>query len=123
MNNLIVSEYQECKTFWQWVCVKGYADDVIKNANERMGDTGWFIRALYAIGFRKGLPDYHYIVRNNHWSSLWIEVKRRDQRTKKQRPEQVEWQERLRKRGHAAEFAYGCDDAIQIFERYVSNDL
>lgn len=122
-NTLIPSEYQECKAFWQYACLMGFNDDLVKNANERMGDSNWFINALYAIGFRKGLLDYHYIVPNGKYHGLWLEFKRRDERGKKTKREQDEWIARLLKRGHYASYAYGCDDAIKIYTDYVNNRI
>lgn len=88
-----------------------------------MGDTHWFIKALYAIGFRKGLLDYHYIVANQKYHGLWLEFKRIDELGKKTKPEQDAWIERLRKRGHYASYAYGCEHAIKIYTDYVNNRL
>lgn len=121
---LIPTEYQECKAFWQYACRAGFSDDLIKNANERIQvDGGWFIKALYAIGFRKGLLDYQLIRSNEKYHTLWIEMKRIDQRNIKKRPEQDEWIERLLRRGHYAAYAYGCDDAIRIYKEYINNEL
>src|SRR5271165_4979738 len=99
MQTIIPSEYQECKVFWQYAERLRFSDDLVKNANERMGDTSWFIKALFAIGFRKGLPDYHYIVANQKYHGLWMEMKRKDQSDEKKKPEQDKWIERLLKRG------------------------
>ncbi len=120
---LIPSEFEECKAFWQYAGIKGFQDDLIKNANERKENDPWFIKALYAIGFRKGLLDYHYIVANLTYHGLWIEMKRKDQREEKKKPEQDEWIARLLKRGHYASYAYGCDDAIRIYMDYVNNRI
>lgn len=125
LNNsiLIPSEYQECKAFWQYASKVGFSDDLIKHANERMGDSRWFIRALYAIGFRKGLLDYQFIKANGKYHTLWIEMKRKDQKPKDSKPEQNAWIARLLNRGHYASYAYGCDDAIRIFNDYINNKL
>jgi len=100
-----------------------FDDDLVKHANERVGDPMWFIKALYAVGFRKGLPDYQYIVPNEKYHSLWLEFKRADQRDKKKATEQDEWIERLMKRGHYAAYAYGLVDAIKIYTDYINNRL
>jgi hypothetical protein len=121
---LIPSEYQECKTFWQYATRLGFAEDLIKHANERKErDGGWFLKALFAIGFRKGLLDYQYIVANQKYHSLWIEMKRLDHDPKNNKAEQDEWIERLLKKGHYASYAYGCDHAIKIYQDYINNRL
>src|SRR6267154_1620491 len=120
---LIASEYQECKAFWQYAIEAGFHDDLVKNANERKENDSWFINALFAIGFRKGLPDYHYICANQTYHGLWIEMKRMDERGKKTKSEQDEWIARLLKKGHYASYAYGCEDAIRIYKDYVNNRI
>lgn len=120
---LIPSEYQECKTFYQYAVRKGFHEDLVKNANERMGDQGWFIKALIAIGMRKGWPDYHYFVANNKYHGLWLEFKRIDERGKPTPAAQDACIERLKMRGHYACYVYGCDEAIRIFTAYINNEL
>lgn len=123
MQSFIPTEYQECKTFWQYIVKHKFSDDWVKHANERQKDESWFIRALFAIGFKKGLPDYQYIVSNGTYHTLWIEMKRKDQRLEKKRPEQDAWIDKLIHRGHYATYAYGCDDAIKIYTDYMQNKL
>ena len=118
----MATEYQECKAFWQFAQKMGWADDIIKHANERM-DKGWFIRALVYIGMRKGLPDYQYIVANEKFHGLWMEFKRPELRGKKHNKEQNEWIARLLKRGHYARYVYGADDAIKLMMDYIHNRI
>ena len=120
---IIPSEYQETKTFWQWVMVMGFSDDVIKHCNERMGDSAWFIKALYAVGLYKGLLDYQYIVANEKYHGLWLEFKKKDQINKKKPPEQDALIERLLRNGYYATYVYGCDDAINTFNNYINNKI
>lgn len=120
---LILSEYEECKAFWQYACAMGFSEDLTKNANERMGDPRWFIKSLVAIGFRKGLPDYIYWRPNKKYHTLWIEMKRKDERGKETRLEQDDCIARLIKTGHYATYAYGCDDAIRIYNNYITNQI
>lgn len=118
---LIPSEYQECKAFWQWAQLHPHFKRLlIKQANERNGDS-WFTKALLAIGLRPGLPDYQYPARNEKYIGLWIEIKRIDQRDKKKRENQEEWLEKLRAEGHHATYAFGASDAIKICMDYVNN--
>jgi len=58
------TEYEECKTFWEYVSIKRLDDYIIKHANERQ-DKPWFIKALFAIRFKQGIPDYQFIKSNN----------------------------------------------------------
>jgi hypothetical protein len=120
---IIPSENDECKAFWQFLVKSNLSDDWIKHANERMGDPKWFIKNLFHIGFRKGLPDYQFIMSNKTYHNLWIEMKRIDQRNVKKKLEQDEWIARLLKRGHYASYAYGCEDAIRIYRDYVNNRI
>lgn len=120
---LIPSEYQECKAFWDYILLLKLDKDFIKHANERMGDKSWFIKALFAIGFYKGLLDYQYIVSNEKFHGLWIEMKRVDQREEKKRIEQDKLIARLLKNGYYATYAYGCEDAIRILTLYINNRI
>ena len=120
---LIPSEYQECKAFWQYAVAKGFSDYLVKHCNERKENDPWFVKSLLAIGLAKGLPDYQYIIPNAKYHSLWLEMKRKDQRNEKKRPEQDTWIARLKKVGHYSTYAYGCDDAIKIYTDYVNNRL
>jgi hypothetical protein len=72
---------------------------------------------------RKGLPDYQYPLKNATYASLWLEMKRIDQREKEKKPEQDAWLEKLRKAGHYATYAYGCEDAIRIYNDYINDRL
>lgn len=116
------TEYEECKAFWQYICLKGLSDLFIKHANERT-DSPWFIKALYAIGFKKGIPDYQFIRKNAKYSTLWLEIKRISERNKQKRDEQSTWLDRLNVEGHYAAYAHGADEAIKLLEDYLNNKL
>jgi hypothetical protein len=120
---VIPSEYQECKAFWGYAqIVPLLREYLIKHANERIGHS-WFTKALIAIGMRPGLVDYQWPLRNEKYNGLWIEMKRIDGREKAKDADQDEWIEKLRKIGHYATYAYGCDHAIKIYTDYVNNRL
>lgn len=120
---LIPSEYQECKTFWDYCQrIDLLKDNMIHIANEGQRDE-WFTKALLNIGMRPGILDYHLPVRNDRYIGLWLEMKRIDQRNIKKRANQNEWIDRLNKNGHYATYAYGCEDAIQIYTAYINNKL
>lgn len=122
-SKLIASEYAECKAFWEYVCLKGMDKDFIKHASERIGDPAWYVQALCRIGFRKGVPDYQYIVANDKYHGLWLEFKRSDQRSRKKPPEQQAMIDRLLERNHFACFVYNSMEAIDILNLYIDNKL
>ena len=115
------NEYQECRTYWEWAQHHPIlANYLIKHVNE--GKRSKILgHLLNLIGMRKGLPDYQLPISNDTYHGLWLEVKTQDERDKKQKKEQVDWLEKLRKAGHYANFAYGCDDAIQQTLDYLNN--
>lgn len=116
------SEYQECKAFWQWAQLQPVlCDYLIKIANENQSQP-WFLRALYLIGMRPGLPDYFLPIANQQWNGLWIEMKKKDKKKHKKNEKQEIWIEKLLKIDHYATYAYGCDDAIRICTHYLVND-
>jgi hypothetical protein len=120
---LIVSEYEECKTFMDWVNLNpALAQFMIKNTNEGQY-TPWFVKALIRIGMRPGLPDYHLPLKNDRFMGLWIEMKRKDEQDKKKKAEQDAWIARLNKIGHYATYAYGADEAIRITNQYLNNKI
>jgi hypothetical protein len=120
---LIPSEYQECKAFWEYAQrIQVLREYLIKHANERIGYS-WFTKALMAIGMRKGLPDYQLPIQNHKYIGLWIEFKRRDKKNNKKDIDQEKWIENLNKIGHYATYAYGCDDAIRIYQDYINNRI
>lgn len=120
---LIASEYEECKAFWNYCQqVLHLGKTLIKHANEDRRDA-WFAKALVAIGLTHGVCDYQYLVSNGKYHTLWIEMKRIDERGKKTRAEQDDFIEMLKRHGHYATYAYGCDEAIKIYTDYVNNKL
>lgn len=121
---LIPSEYQECKTYWEYAkthpILKKY---LVKIPNERIDKEGWFTKALIAIGMRPGIQDYQLPCRNDKYIGLWLEVKRRDEKGKKLRVEQQHWHDTWREVGHYTAVAYGCDEAIKITLDYLANQI
>lgn len=117
---LIPSEYQECKTFWEYAqthpVLKRY---LVKHANERIDKEGWFTKALIAIGMRVGIQDYQLPFPNGRYVGLWIEMKKRDEKGKSLRNEQQHWHDAWREIGHYTAVAYGCDEAIKITLDYL----
>jgi hypothetical protein len=116
-------EYEECKIFYQIACysprVRQY---LIKNVNEGKR-TRFMGYMLNLIGMRKGLPDYQLPLRNDKYIGLWIEMKKKSEKDKPKKFEQVDWLAKLRVAGHYASFAYGHEEAIQILNDYLNNQL
>jgi len=120
---LVLSEFKESQLFWEY-CQKvlrlGMDIYHIPNEGQR---TQWYGKALISIGLTPGACDYHYVVANEKYHGLWLEIKTVDERDKTKRPEQDAFIANLLKRGHYATYAYGCDDAIKIYTDYVNNKL
>lgn len=117
------SEYQECLAYWQWAqhypIVKEF---LIKHVNEgkRSKMTG---HRLNMIGMRKGLPDYQLAIPNKTYYGFWLEMKKKEEKCKEKREEQVEWINKLRSIGHYANFAYGWEDAVDQTLGYINNRI
>lgn len=119
----IPTEYQECKAYWSWAqhhtILREY---LIKHVNEGKRS---YVSAKYLqlIGMRKGLPDYQLPIPNNKFHSLWLEMKRINQKNRKKDTDQLAWQERLLRAGHCAIFVYGWEDAAKITIAYLNNKI
>jgi hypothetical protein len=117
------NEYMECVAYWKWSqtnpVLRKY---LIKHVNEgkRTKLTGHY---LNRIGMRKGLPDYQLPLGNGNWIGFWLEMKPRNQKNFKKKPEQVEWIEKLRLVGHYANFSYGWEDAMHQTLDYINNKI
>jgi hypothetical protein len=122
-NPLVLSEYKECRLYWEWAMLHPLLRDyLIKHVNEgKRSNIGGHL--LNLIGMRKGIPDYQLPLANQNWHSLWLEMKRKDEINKKQKKEQIEWHERLRSAGNYATFAYGYEDAAQKTMDYLHNRI
>lgn len=118
-----MSEYQECCAYYEWAqyhpIVREY---LIHHVNEgkRSIVSG---KRLKLIGMRKGLPDYQLPIANQNWHGLWLEMKTPDQKTKKQKIEQIEWVNKLLLVKQYACFAFGCDHAINLTLEYLNNKM
>ncbi len=120
---LIPSEFKECQAFWDYCQrVLRLGLTLIKHANEGKREA-WYGCALKSIGLTPGVCDYQYLVSNGKYHTLWLEMKKIDERNKKKRPEQDAFIEMLNKNGHYATYAYGALDAIRIYTDYVNNRL
>ncbi len=124
----VISEYQECKCYWKWAQTNPItAEYLVKHVNEGQRQS-WYVKALQYIGMRKGLPDYQLIWPNQNWGALWIEMKRRDEKSKcgkrtEHQQRQDEWIERLKSAKHYATYAYGWEDAMRITNEYLTDKI
>lgn len=119
----IPTEYQECKVFYEYTqSILRLGKTLIHHANEGPR-VGWWGKALSNVGLTRGVCDYQYIVPNNKYHTLWIEMKRRDGYHKKKNPDQEEFIDTLRAHGHYSCYAYGWEDAVKILQAYMADEL
>lgn len=120
---LIPSEYEESKAFWQYCQrVLRLGMSVHHIPNEGMRES-WYTKALIRIGLLPGVLDFFIQRVNKKWHGLYIDMKRKDQRGKKTDEDQDAFIENAIKDGYYASYAYGCDDAIKIYTDYVNNRI
>lgn len=75
---------------------------------------------MKAEGLKKGVPDICLPVARGGQHGLYIELKReRDGRVSM---EQLGWIEALKNQGYCAAVCQGCGEAIELIERYLSED-
>ncbi len=116
-------EYDDCIAFYEWTQyqqrLKGL---VIKHVNE--GKRSFILgKLLKAIGLSKGLPDYQILLPNKHWHGLFIEMKTKKEKNRKQKIEQIEFIEKLIKTGYYATFSYGWEEAMDIVNKYLKDEI
>lgn len=84
-------------------------------------------RNLQRQGVKSGVSDYFLPIpvptQGIPQYGLWIELKRTDKKISKPTPQQLTWISKMRKRGYAAEVAYGAIDAIGIIQAYLKGQL
>ncbi len=120
---LIPTEYQECKTFWDYALYHPLMRDyLIKLTNEGKREA-WYGRSLLNIGMRPGIPDYFYPLPNGRWGGLWLEMKRSDGQKARKNLQQEQWIEKLLAIKHYACYAYGAEHAMEIWKQYVNNEI
>jgi hypothetical protein len=120
---LIPSEYEECKAFWHYcqrIIRLGRSVHHIPNEGMRQS---WYTKALIMIGLLPGALDYFIQKPNQKWHGIYIDMKRKDQREKNKDSEQEAFIENALKDGYYATYAYGCDDAIKIYTDYINNRI
>lgn len=106
----ILSEYDECKVFAEYLTFKGYLFSHIPN--ETYTPHWGTRRKLKVLGVHAGVPDYIIIVKNK---LCFIEMKRK--KGGKTLPEQKIWLDKLADCGTKCYIAYGADSAIAFIEK------
>lgn len=118
----IPNELDECRAYWQWAQkIPVLRDYLYKILNEGKRSP-IFGRHSQMIGWRKGLPDYHYPVSNGKFHGFWLEMKRRDNKGKIHEDQRL-WIEKLLKIDQYATVAYGWEDAVEKTLRYINNQI
>lgn len=108
-----MKEYDEQKTFVEWLRLKGLLFYHV--ANER--DCSYGTRVwLRKIGLAPGVPDICICHANADYHGLYIEMK---SSKGKMSHDQAYWVEMLNEHGYRAEVAYGAGEAIKITEGYM----
>ena len=73
-----------------------------------------------AIGIVQGMPDYHILISNNKYKSLFLEFKTS---TGKLSDNQKRQHEILRKNNHCVCLVRSVEEAFVVFDQYVNNNL
>lgn len=76
--------------------------------------------AMKRAGVRKGVPDICVPVANTKYNCLFIEMKVKPNKVS---PEQAQFLKQLNEVGCYAAVAWSGDQAIEILEKYISNQL
>lgn len=116
----IASESQECDTFCEWMNLNWFGEFLISIPNQALCYTNPGVRKkLSRQGVKKGIPDYFLSIPCGKYSGLFLEMKKSDLKGKPNRPEQIEWINKLNKMGYKALFVYGVDEAIKAVTSYI----
>lgn len=74
---------------------------------------------LKLMGVRAGVSDLFLPYPNKKYHGLWVELKRNGLKENAVSKEQLDWIDKMRSAGYQAIIAFGCDEAIAIFEIYL----
>lgn len=123
MRNPKASEHQECRAYFEWASHHPLLSEyLVHHANEgkRTALAGFYLKQ---IGLSPGFPDYQFMLSNEKYHGLFIEMKTKEKKNHKMPENQVGWIDRLLKAGHYATFCFGADHAIQVTTDYLNNKL
>lgn len=116
-------EKDECRWFYYWTQTQAKLKGLVIHHPNEGKRSPWIGKLLKLMGLQPGLPDYQLLIANSHYAGLWIEMKRRDKRLHKRKPEQDAWIAKLLKIGHYACYAYGWHEASTIVDDYLANRI
>jgi hypothetical protein len=120
----LASEDDESKAFYDYTqLIPAIKELTVHFANEGKRTASFGGRLKRIGGIPKGFPDFAILVANFNYHSLFIEMKKKSEKGKKLRVEQLEWSNRLNKAGHYATIVYGADEGIQVLNSYLHNKL
>ncbi len=120
---VIPSEYEECKLFWDWCQLNFLIKKVtahIVNEGRRSFSQG---SKLKKIGLRKGVSDYFIGLPRGGYYGVWIEMKIKNRKRARVSPDQIEWVSLMRCAGFYAFVSYGGDEAIQFMKDYIGGRI
>lgn len=116
-----LSEFQECVRFTAWLEKLPRIKEMTHHSpNELCRDKTDAVK-MKEIGMSNGFPDYFIAIPGNHYSGLFIEMKRRDKRNEVAPETQLGWINRLNNYGYFATFAFGAEDAKRIVINYIDD--
>ena len=126
-----VSEHDEQKAFFGAVrALYGFRDDFMEKLLFSIPNGMWaggenkfaLIAKFKAEGMQKGVSDILYLQPRGEYAYLAIEMKAQDKRNDKDAvsDDQREFLEEANAAGGWGEVCYGCDEALAIFEKYMS---
>ena len=119
----IATEYQECEAFFDWISHNPRLAKVSWHiANERNANVVEIMR-LNKIGMKKGALDYVIFIANKKYHGLVIEMKISDKKKARVTTEQFANIENLKTENYYSCVCYGCDEAIEIVNKYLKNEL
>lgn len=116
-----ISESDECDALCDWARLTPEIwNFLISLANQALCYTNPGVRKrMSRQGIKKGIPDYMLAIPRNGYGALFLEMKKKDLKGHKLRPEQEEWQIKLNSKGYKAVVVYGADEAIEAIKSYL----
>lgn len=126
-----ISEHEEQASFFTEAKMRfGFRDDFIERLLFAVPNGMWIggankfaLMSKYkAEGFKSGVSDVLYLQPRGGYNCLVIEMKALDKRNDKDAvtPEQSAFLEAINGAGGIGEVCYGCDEAIELFTRYMN---